>query len=268
MNAKNKLEDLDIYEVSLVGSPANKRRYLLVKSEEGGDEMSDEANVAAVADIEKAELTEEQANAIKGAVNILGKYADKLSAKLKAAIATLEESVAKAMGGKKEEEDEEEEDKGKGKGKYGYLKPKGEVQKAIAEVEQSFRERIEKAEANAKALSERLEAKELEEISKSSGVEIDWLKTLKRHLPEAEFQKAVSREETHQRQLKEAGLFKEIGSSATGEQPPGEKLLALVKGHVEKGGDQQKAWDIVVKEHPELYREYVKERNSVKSKGD
>ena len=32
VNAKNKLEDLDIYEVSLVGSPANWRRYLLVKS--------------------------------------------------------------------------------------------------------------------------------------------------------------------------------------------------------------------------------------------
>ena len=248
MKAKNKLEDLDIYEVSLVGSPANKRKYLLVKSE-GGQEVTEDTIVL------ETELTEEQTNAIKGALNILGKHSEGMSEKLKSAIAVLADAAG-IEGAAKPDKDKE-------KYPYGYPQKK-EVEKAIAQVEKTLRAEIEKARGEAEALRQQLEAKELEEVQKSSGIEMDWLKTLREHLPEAEFRKAVDREMVHQRRLKEAGLFKEIGSSASGEQEAGDKLLSIVNNLVVKGTDRRQAWDIVAKENPDLYREYTKGRNRIK----
>jgi len=126
------LRRLAVYEVSLVGKPANRRRFLLFKSEGGNSDMdrlteddaldleerlntpaSKEEDVMSA--LEKAEgLSDKEKNAVRGAMRLLGSLKDnKVIAKVLQSLASIAgygyAAPTKGTGDK----DEEEEDKDK-----------------------------------------------------------------------------------------------------------------------------------------------------------
>ena len=97
------LTDIEVQEVSFVGRPANQRKFVLYKNEEGGDTMAeDEAKVEEVVEpeVEKA-LSEHDKNAAEGAIKILRK---------RSTFASVVDSLRKLVGGTTEKEAELEEE--------------------------------------------------------------------------------------------------------------------------------------------------------------
>ena len=93
---ERELKDVETKEVSVVSSPATKKKFLFWKQEGVSmeelvkliKELTDED--LSSDEIEKAKaLTDEQRNALKGALNMLNKYKSDLPADLKEAISTL-----------------------------------------------------------------------------------------------------------------------------------------------------------------------------------
>lgn len=124
----NELEDIDVLEISLVGKPANRQRWLIVKHEEGitmavTDEMLDLLEEAFEGDvpaevtkaleaIEKMQISGKAADAAKMALRLLGKYKDEVG--LKEVVAQL----VKLVGSEKMDEDKDK------MHEYGYPEPK------------------------------------------------------------------------------------------------------------------------------------------------
>lgn len=116
-----KLEDIDVEEISLVGSAANRRRFLILKKEIqmgwlellksflGGEEENEEFKLTEE-DIAKAkEMSESAIKAISGALNILNKYKDVFPPDVIAAMKTLTKYAAYGYPEKKSAELEDEE---------------------------------------------------------------------------------------------------------------------------------------------------------------
>jgi len=90
----NRLTDIDVAEVSLVGKPANKRSFLVFKSEEGGNkqmadftlseslmavlqkEAENEADVMAI--LEKADISQEAKDAMRNALRLMYEFRDEV----------------------------------------------------------------------------------------------------------------------------------------------------------------------------------------------
>lgn len=139
-----KLEDIDVEEISLVESAANRRRFLILKKEtqmewieslkkflDGGDE--DEEFKLKDEDIAKAkEMDEKAIKAISGALNILEKYKDVFPQDVLNAMKTLTKYAAYGYPEKKKSELEGEE----------YAKEL--IEKAGAKLSKATREQLEK----------------------------------------------------------------------------------------------------------------------------
>jgi len=159
---------------------------------------------------------------------------------------------------------------------YPYPKPTGK-----AETEEAFEKKLEALQKEAedykreleevkKALEkERVEKrmKELEEISKSAlGFPTEKLFELERLSPEL-FKEVVNRLQAAHKQVEEAGLFKELGSSrpVTVEGSASKMLLAKAeKLSEEEGISLSEALERISKEDKELYRRYLEERRQTK----
>ena len=92
-NEKNRLTDLEVAEVSLVGKPANKRSFLVFKEEEGGNSQMPDVNerileilqeelpeniVSQLAEGDLEQLEEEEMEALRSAVKLLRAYKQEL----------------------------------------------------------------------------------------------------------------------------------------------------------------------------------------------
>jgi len=257
----SQLSDIDVVEVSLVGSPANKRRFLLIKNKEG--EMSEDIELTEeeqqIEEVKKA-LSESDQNAIKGAMKMLGKV--EAAKDILKKLATLVPGYGEPKEGAKDKEDYE----------YPEPKKKGKTEKSEAQLESiqkerdELKDRVEKAETKVAGLQKAERTRQLREIAKTLSGDIEenfkYLETLAESLPQEKFDSVVKREQAQAKRLAESKAFEEIGSSRPSPGSAFEKLTNLVNDEVTKSADHDpiKAWDRIIKAHPELYDEYTKEQ--------
>jgi hypothetical protein len=220
---KRELADIDVYEVSLVDSPAIRRKFLVLKSEERED-MDDEVQFSE--ELAKA-LTQEAANAIKGALNILGKYMKDMPREAQDAINSLNNTL-------------------RGSG-YGYAAPKKEelppeVAKqleAIVKEAQTKDEVIKSLKAEVVELRKASWRKEMEPLAKAMfgkpEENLALLEKMHDSLSPEDFQAFVERERAIIRHTEEAGLYQEAGKSTPGPVESQSKVEAMAKALVEKG---------------------------------
>ncbi len=242
----SELTDIDVVEVSLVGSAANKRKYLLLKNE-GGEVVE-----------EKSE------NEIKGVLKFLYKLLgkkmpedmmpidepkpkeepckeDKVAETKKSEVDTKLEVIEKERNNLKEQVEKD-------------AKEKAELAKRVTELEKADRTR------------------KLTEIAKSiDGAYEDnlkYLESLSESLPVEKFDMVVKREKAMAEKIANSKLFTESGSARPVPSGAFAKLDSLAKEKVAKSGGKityPQAIDEASKENPELYAEYNKE--TVKREG-
>jgi len=247
----NELTDLDVLEVSLVGSPANKRKFLLLKNQEGFN-MDEERNEELEdKDISKS-LTEEHQNAVKGAMNLLKKVPN---------IKDILGQLAKFISGgtsKKEEDEKVPEAK--------------EVDKELTQKSEDTEIKLVTLEKERDGLKARIEdlekadrRRQLEVIAKTfdgkSEDNLAYLEGLAENLPQEKLDKVIEREQLHAKRLTESELFTEKGSSRPSVGSAEEKIMNLVNERVQKGEDKLKVFSDVMAENPELYGDYLRETN-------
>ncbi len=231
------LSDIDVREVSLVGSPANKRKYLLLKSNGGND----------VSDLEKA-LPEVEQGEIKGILKFLYKLLSKKMPEDEMPEDNKEEPMAEA---KKEETKKSETDV---------------KLEAIQKERDDLKAKIEKAEGEKSELVKRVtdlekadKKRQLTEIAKSiDGPHEDNLKylgMLSESLPPDKFDIVVKREKAMAEKIKNSGLFGEVGSSRPVPTGALAKLDALAKEKISKSDKKipyPEALSEAIKEKPDL----------------
>jgi len=201
---------------------------------------------------EEVEMEDEKAkNAVKQALKLLEPFRE--LEELKRAIALLAAFVGypypKPTGKSEVEEDLEKKLEAIQKEAENYRRELEEVKKALE------KERIEKR------------MRELEEISKNAmGFPAEKLFQLEKLSPEL-FKEVVERLTAAQNQVKEAGLFKELGSSMPVMKEASAEQMFLSKAREvaeEEGLSLADALEKVSKEEPELYKRYVEERRKKK----
>lgn len=132
-----KLKDIDVDEITLCESAANRKKFFILKSEDTMEEFikqlkkfmapdeeeGDEEQALTEKDIEKAEkLSDKAMTAIKGALNILNKYKADMPDDVLKAIQTLAKYAS-----------------------YGYPAKKEDIDKAGAKLSKTTRDQIQKA---------------------------------------------------------------------------------------------------------------------------
>lgn len=272
-----KLSDLDVFEVSLVDSPANKQRYLVVKSEDGDDpdpDDEDELDLEKAKDKDKDEEDEEAKkqkkkpedeeekqdaaiNAIKGALKILNKHLDGLPSAAKKAVSTLADLAG-----------------------YGYEAPKKtqksneDALKEVVKERDDLKAEIEKADTRIQQLENREIERELTEVAKGMigdvAENVKRLKVMKQALAKEDFDEAVKRENTFAKIVKDSKLLEEMGlSKSSGFQTAYEKLGSIADGMVQKSEKLTKAdaFKLACEQNPEVYKEYVADQRRASRKG-
>ena len=235
------LQDIDVMEISLVGQPANMRKFLLVKNEE--EQMEEEE----VVETEKA-LSGHDQNAIQGALKLLGKIS---------AVKDIVKLLEKFTGGKTQKEENLEDEK----------KVEEEVTKRVeAEKERDTEKtRADEAEAKLVELKKADKKRELVEIAKSLDGDEEkntaYLERLHEHLPEEVFNEVVEREKSHKKITDESDLLKEKGKDTPEGGTSEEKLLAMIDERVSKGEDRMDVINEVMQKNEELYAAARKEAN-------
>jgi len=224
------LTEIDVFEVSLVGKPANKRSFLLLKNEGGEvDEIKE--------DVEKA-LSEHDANAVKGALNLLKKIPS---------LKSIVDSLNKLVKGDLTKEEPMEEVKVEEK----VEEPK--VEKADVEIQK-------KVEAKANR------TRELTEIAKNfvgdSTENLAYLEGLSETLPKDKFEAVIEREKLHATRERESELFVEKGKTTPNLGTAEDKLNKAVEKNMADGLEMAKAIEKAVKDNPDLYEESRKEANA------
>ena len=112
----SELQDVDVLKVSLVGHPANRQKFLVIKNEEGGSDMPKD----------KAILEQEAAEAAAQVEKALGEKLTSLLEGLSPAdLKALMKLVADKLGIAEPEKAKKPEDK------YGYPEPKDKTKKAV-----------------------------------------------------------------------------------------------------------------------------------------
>ena len=244
----HELSDLDVFEVSLVGQPANMRKFLVVKNDE---EKAKETEVA-------QSLPEGDKEAIKGAMSILEKVtgAKDFFKQLAKLFSTEKQAKHEEIQEVKIMESTEK-------------KPVDAGLEALTIERDAEKAKLAKAETRIAELEKAERKRRLTEIAKSFEGKIEdnikYLETLADSLPEDKLQAVIEREGAHAKRIKESGLFVEKGSERPVPASAGAKIEELAKAEVAKSTDKNKItiYDRVVKEHPELYAEYLKETNKV-----
>lgn len=272
-----KLSDLDVFEVSLVDSPANKQRYLIVKSEDGDPDPDDEdiedEDLKKAAEKKPDEEDEETKkkkkpedeeekqdatiNAIKGALKIMNKHLDNLPSAAKKAVSTLADLAG-----------------------YGYEAPKktqkssDDALKEIVKERDDFKAKVEKADARIQQLEDRETERELTELAKDMigdvAENVKRLKVMKQALAKEDFDEAVKRENTFARIVKDSKLLEEVGlTKSSGFQTAYEKLGSIADGMVQKSEKLTKAdaFKLACEQNPEIYKEYVADQRRASRKG-
>ena len=237
------LQDIDVMEVSLVGQPANMRKFLLVKNEE---EQVEEEEV--VAEDIKKELSGHDHNAIQGAIKLLGKIS---------AVKDIVKLLEKFTGGKTQKEEKLEDEK----------KVEEEVTKRVeAEKERDTEKtRADEAEAKLTELKKADKKRDLVEIAKSLDGDEEkntaYLERLHEHLPEEVFNEVVEREKSHKKITDESEILKEKGKDTPDGGTSEEKLIAMIDERVSKGEDRMDVINEVMQKNEELYAIARREAN-------
>jgi len=256
-NEGTELTEIDVFEVSLVGKPANKRSFLLLKSE--GGEVTEEITEE---EIEK-NLSEHDANAVKGALNLLKRIpslksiVDSLNKLVKGDL-TKEEPMEEVKVAEKVEDPKVE-------------KADVEIQKKIEALEQELKavvSRAETAETKVSDLEKANRIRELTEIAKNfvgDAVEnLAYLEGLSESLPKDKFDAVIEREKLHATRERESELFVEKGKTTPNLGTAEDKLNKVVEKNMADGLDMAKAIEKAVKDNPDLYEDSRKEANAKK----
>jgi hypothetical protein len=283
----NKLTGLDVVEVSLVTRGANRKKFALFKSEEGEavnaeilkavleTPLEDEQKVDEV--LKAAKLSEKAQNAVKGALRLLNAYREELP---KDVLKTLADLAGYEYPAPKEGKDE----KDKGKDKYAYPVPQKKADgswdfsgipeevrpmvEALWKENEDIRKKAEETEKLLKA--ERDERLRKEFIAKAAGYkhlavkpeEFGLvLKALAEKAPE-ELAKIEAVLKAADEAIGQGKLFAEAGRGGEGAGSTWAKIEKMASEIVQKDGKMTREQAIakVLEEHPELYDEYLRER--------
>jgi hypothetical protein len=288
----SRLEDLDVAEVSLVPRAANKRKFLILKSEEVSmDEIlkgileTDLENKDKVEKVLKdSGLSEEAANAVRAALKILVSYKDELPKDILATLGELAGYGYPAPGygyptQKAKEENKAEEDKKKygypaptkkSDGSYDFSNVPEEVRPAIETLWKEHDVAVKKAAELEKALQEEKDKVARKEFI-AKAAEFDnlsikpeefglVLKAVAEKSPE-DYAKLEAVLKAANESIKQSKIFSEIGSSRVSGGTAMSKIEAIAKTYIEKDAKvtKEQAIQKVLVEHPELYEEYLKE---------
>lgn len=247
------LTEIDVFEVSLVGKPANKRSFLLLKNEGGEvDEIKE--------DVEKA-LSEHDANAVKGALNLLKKIPS---------LKSIVDSLNKLVKGDLTKEEPMEEVKVEEKVEEPKVeKADVEIQKKVEALEKELRDasgRADRAESKISDLEKANRTRELTEIAKNfvgdSTENLAYLEGLSETLPKDKFEAVIEREKLHATRERESELFVEKGKTTPNLGTAEDKLNKAVEKNMADGLEMAKAIEKAVKDNPDLYEESRKEANA------
>lgn len=280
-----RLKDLEAVEVSLVPKAANKRKFLIFKSE-GGNEMNEFQEIlksVLEADLENPEkvdqilkqnnISDKAASAIKGALKLLLAYKDELPEDIISTLAGLA-GYDYAAPVKQQKQPEQP----KGKGGYKYPMKKEDIEDldvaddvkatltALWKEKEAMAQKTQQLEESIKKQEDEKLTRDYVEIAKGyTNIAINPLefgKVLKEiAVSNPEAAKAVQEVlKSTDAALKDAGIFKEIGSSASGASDAWGKIEAIAKEIVEK----EKVTNAVaitkaLEQNPDLYSEYLKE---------
>jgi len=287
MNKYN-LKDLDAAEVSLVLKGANRKKFLIFKSEEVKESMEeilksiletgleDENKVNEV--LKAAKLSDKAQGAVKGALKLLTAYKDELP---KDILKTLAELVGYGYPEPTEKQkNKNEEDK-----KYGYPAPAKkadgsydfsnipeEVRPAVETLWKEHEAAVKKAEELEKVLKEEKDKQLKKEFIQKAAAEFMHLPTkpeefglilkgISEKAPE-EYGKLESILKAANEAIEKGALYSEIGRSGA---PVGDsavaKVEALVSGIVQKDAKISRVDALmkVLSENPQLYAEYCRE---------
>lgn len=321
MSVATRLSNIKTVEVSLVEKAANKRRFLLFKSEDGVlKALSESAQNAVVGalrilqdyrselpgwlfsglsdlvpfpeaitggqsgEISKQDLSEEATQAVEGALRILQEYSDELPDDLLSRMAVLIEfpevieepgmdGIPEGPTNEMEAIDMAADDILKNSLKDLPEGVRGQIEALWKEQNTKVQDALKKAETLEEALrKERDERRSREFIEKAKGYDrlpvkpeelAELLKSLADKAPE-QFEQIEKLFSTVNEQIAESGLFDEIGSSGSNSTGGGAwaKIEAAAMGEVQKNAGITKADAVakVLKEHPDLYNEYLTER--------
>ncbi len=285
------LEDLQVFEVSLVNKPANGRAFYMTKAaDKGNNQMVNEKILALMetpldsedkidAMISKAEMSEDAVAAVRAALRLLDAFKDEIPSDTLTGLAA---AAGMDMHMEEEREMEDEADKGyHDMDKTEEMISKADIPEdlrptleALWKSNQEQQERVKQLEGVLKAeRDERLLNEETERISKAysrvPGGEPSKVAQLLIDLRKAAPDSASAVEEiltATQRALvaKEDGAFEEAGANVV-ESAPGDtwgKIQAMASERVTKGlvENHAKAVDQVLTENPELYAAYMAEK--------
>ncbi len=244
------LTDIDVFEVSLVGSPANRRKFLLAKSEKGVN-MNDK------------DLNENEVGILKRlAAFFTGKKEEVVEIKEVKPVVAEKQTMVCVMDGKMNPDMKTESACTTVGGEWtdeSAMKEKSmDVDKA------DLRKQLDDANAKLADIKKAQRKGELETIAKSmSGKPEDnltYLEALDKHLPADVFKIVIDREQSLEKKIKEGELFKEKGNARPATGTATEKINKMVQELVVKGADRLKAINEVIQANPELY-ELTKKEN-------
>lgn len=286
-----RLKDLDVIEVSLVPKGANRRRFLLFKSEEEEDPMEEilkailetplenEAKVEEV--LKAANLSEKAKGAVRGALKILSAYKDELPKDIMKTLAGLAgygypEPTQKQKG--KDDDDDK-------KKKYGYPAPvkkedgswdfsgvPEEVRPMVEALWKEHLEEVKKREELERVLKEERDKQARKEFIQKAATEFASLPTkpeefglvlkgLAEKAPE-EYAKLEGVLKAADEAIRKSALFSEIGcSGGFGGGTAMTKIEAAANSLVQKDANMTREQAIAkaLEVHPELYTEYLQE---------
>ena len=283
----NRLSDLKVVEVSLVPKAANKKKFLLFKSETEVTDMPNmEEILKAVLETEldndeevdkvlKASLSDKAANAVKGALRLLGAYKDELPKDIMKTLAGLAGYGYPAPAGKAQKEEKTVSGKPitKENGSIDLESVPEEVRPAITALWKENQEAVKKAAELEKALTEEHDHQMIREFivkaNEFKGLPIKpeefgpVLKSIAEKDPEA-YAKLDEVLKAADEAAIQAKLLEELGASGVSPSSSMGKIEAMAATVVEKDASmtREQAMDKVLMEHPELYNEYRTEHKA------
>lgn len=286
----NRLKNMTITGVHLVGSPAIRKKYLIVKNEEG---MTDkereeaeakaraEAEAKAKADAEAVAKADEERKAAEEAKKVAEEALNaKDAALIKTAVDLLKSSSSDAAKAAAEELEASISGKKVEKSSKSTSDEVAEILKSqLPEFTKSLTEPVTKAleetkkqledikKSNAELVAEKVE-RDISEIADKlvgdKSENIEFIRSMKSELSPEGFEKFVEREVKKAEEIRKSGAFKELGSSrATSKSDSAwEEMKKLADERVSKSDNKlsfSDAMAAVMAEKPELYDQY---RNS------
>lgn len=279
----NRLVNLDIKEVSLVSRPANKRKFLIMKGEDGMNELiesilkmdiKDEAKIDEV--LKQNKLSDKAIEAVKGALKLLVAFKDELPKNILETLAELtgygypvpDTKTAKADGCKEPTKKDD--------GSLDLSKVPDELKGTIETIWKEHQDAVKKAEELEKALKVEKEAqmkkefiekaeKTLSHIPMKSDELGAMLKDIAVTIPET-YHKLETVLKSVDELIAKSEMFKELGNSGSGTTSVMARITAMAN-EVKKsvtGMTIEQAVAKVLNDNKNLYDEYMKEVGGVR----